>query len=135
MSLLQDLLDEVPLSEALRERVALAEEKYERANKEIEVFGQRIAALEREIEILRAQIPSEPSPLGGDSVRVLVHLFKVEELQNRDGAIMARELEMERGVLQYHLDRLRDLGLSDATDIYWGVTAEGRRYVVERKLI
>jgi hypothetical protein len=36
MSLLQDLLTEVPLSAPLRARIALAEEKYVRANEEID---------------------------------------------------------------------------------------------------
>ena len=54
MGLLQDLLKEVPLSSVLKERVALAEEKYENAVKEMEGYKQRIAALERENEILRA---------------------------------------------------------------------------------
>jgi hypothetical protein len=136
MSLLQDLLKELPLSSALRERVELAEEAYERASQEVESCRQRIAALERENETLRARLPSEPAgELGDDTVRVLVHLFRAEELENRDAAIMARDLEMERGVLQYHLDRLKDVGLSSVMDVYWSLTREGRRYIVERKLI
>jgi hypothetical protein len=43
MGLLQDLLTEVPLSAVLRERVALAEDRYERAIKESEGYKQRIA--------------------------------------------------------------------------------------------
>jgi hypothetical protein len=42
------------------------------------------AALEREVEALRAQIPSEPARLGDYTVRVLVHLFKAAELEERD---------------------------------------------------
>ena len=145
MGWLQDLLKEVPLSNVLRERVALAEETYDRAIREIEDYKQRIAALERENETLtlRAQVPSEPaSGLGKDTVRVLVHLFGAEEIDDRDIGAMSRELAMERGVLEYHLDRLKKSGLADVTGgnyalehVYWAVTPEGRRHVVEGKLI
>jgi hypothetical protein len=44
--------------------------------------------------------------------------------------------------LQYHLDRLAEAGLADISGahpdlghVYWYLLAEGRRYVVERKLI
>ena len=47
MSLVQDLLKEVPLSAVLQERVKLAEDRYTAANKEIESLKQRIGALER----------------------------------------------------------------------------------------
>jgi DNA-binding HxlR family transcriptional regulator len=50
-------------------------------------------------------------------------------------------LNMERGVLQYHLDRLDAAGLAHVTGsnyvdehTYWGLTPQGRQYVVERKL-
>ena len=49
---------------------------------------------------------------------------------------------MDRGVLEYHLDRLNEAGLAETTGgnylhghIYWGLTPKGRQYVVERNLI
>ena len=143
MGWLQELLKEVPLSSVLKERVALAEEKYERAIREIEDFKRQIAVLESENANLRSQIPHEPEiALGVDTTRVLVHLFRAKEMHDRDVGNMARALEMERGVLQYHLDRLHEAKLADVTGgnylhghTYWALTPEGRRYVVERKLI
>jgi predicted ArsR family transcriptional regulator len=77
-----------------------------------------------------------------DTWRVLVHLFKAEERGDRDVEAMAKRLEMERNVIRYHLDQLKEAGLADIESgkyihgpIYWGVTAEGRRYVVEGNLI
>ncbi|MGA9195106.1 MAG: hypothetical protein WB037_08455 [Pseudolabrys sp.] len=141
MSLLQDLLKEVPLSSVLRERVALAEDKFERASKEIDGYRQRIAALERENEELRAQIPSGPPNIDADTDRVLVTIFRAEDMEDRDIGIMARKLSMERGILQYHLDRLKEAGLADVTGgnylhghVYWGLTPKGRQHVVEGKL-
>jgi hypothetical protein len=53
-----------------------------------------------------------------------------------------RALAWKKGVLQYHLDRLAEAGLADISGahpdlghVYWYLLAEGRRYVVERKLI
>jgi hypothetical protein len=58
---MQDLLQEVPLSSVLRERVALAEQRYGPAIQELENYKKRIAAVEQENETLRAQIPPEPA--------------------------------------------------------------------------
>jgi hypothetical protein len=86
MGLLQDLLKEVPLSSVLRERVALAEEKYEHASREVKTYKQRIAALERKNETLRVQISSNPTAnaLSSDTARVLVHLFRAKDMYARD---------------------------------------------------
>jgi hypothetical protein len=142
MGLLQDLLKEVPLSSVLKERVALAEEKYESAVKEIEGYKQRIAALERENENLRAQVPKSGDAVSEDTVRVLVHLFKTAPTEARDVGAMSKELALNDGLLTYHLERLEGLGLAKLTGrnyledhVYWGITPDGRRYVVEKKLI
>jgi DNA-binding transcriptional ArsR family regulator len=140
---LQDLLKEIPLSSILRERVVIAEEKYETAVKSIESYKQRIASLEHENEKLRAQIPSQSeSGLSGETKSVLVLIFKSPTLEHRDIGAMARALKMELGILQYHLDRLREAGLAEITGgnyldghVYWGLTTEGRRFVVESKLV
>jgi predicted ArsR family transcriptional regulator len=77
-----------------------------------------------------------------DTGRVLVHLFKAEARGERDVETLSRKLEMERNVIRYHLDQLKEAGLADIESgkylygpIYWGVTAEGRKHVVEGKLI
>jgi hypothetical protein len=71
---------------------------------------------------------------------VLLHMFKTE-FDGRNVEEMARRLSMQRGILEYHLDRLRDADFAQCTglggdgEIYWAVTPAGRRYVVERKLV
>lgn len=77
-----------------------------------------------------------------DTGLVLVHLFKAEEKGDRDVETIAEKLAMERNVIRYHLDQLKEAGLADIESgkyvygpIFWGVTAEGRRHVVEGKLI
>ena len=82
------------------------------------------------------------STLMHDTGLVLVHLFKAEARGDRDVETIAEKLEMERNVIRYHLDQLKEAGLADIESgkyvygpIFWGVTAEGRRHVVEGKLI
>ena len=54
--------------------------------------------------------------MGADTTRVLVHLFKVAGArEERDVGIMAQGLSMERGVLQYHLDQLRERRMATMT--------------------
>ena len=141
MGWVQDLLREVPLSSVLKERVALADEKYEGAMKEIEALSGRVIALEKENAELRAQLP-QGQKLGDDTVRVLVHLFRTDDLDGRDVGAMSRALGMERGVLKYHLDRLDDVKLAECPGgnyveghFYWALTSDGRRHVIEHKLI
>src|SRR5262249_39824875 len=113
-SLLQELLTKVPLPAMLRERVALADEKYQRAIGEVESLKQRFAAIERENVALRARAPGEPtSKLGDDTVRVLVHLFMTDAREERDLGTMSKKLGMERNAVQYHLDQLKADGLVD----------------------
>jgi DNA-binding transcriptional ArsR family regulator len=143
MGSIQDLLQEVPLAAVLRERVALADQKYEAAVREVEDLKRKIAALERENAELRTQIPpSDTTSLGDDTNRVLVHLFLATESVERDVGMMAAALGMEKGMLQYHLDRLQEVGFAKVTGgnyvdghVYWGLTPSGRQHVVGRKLL
>jgi DNA-binding transcriptional ArsR family regulator len=137
---IQDLLQEVPLAAVLRERVALADQKYEAALKQVEELKQRVSDLERENAALRSRIPRDgEAPLSKATERVLVHMFNAPEVDDRGVAAMAKALGMERNVLQYHLDRLNEAGMahataSDASDIYWALEPKGRQHVVERNL-
>lgn len=86
--------------------------------------------------------PRRQNNLDDDAKRLLVYMFRAVELEDRDVGAMAARLGLEVGVLQYHLDRLAELGFADISGshpdlghVYWYLLPEGRRYVVERKLI
>jgi hypothetical protein len=64
MGAIQDLLQEVPLSAVLRERVALAEQKYEAAMTENAELRRQLRALENENATLRALTP----PINNDDL-------------------------------------------------------------------
>jgi DNA-binding HxlR family transcriptional regulator len=49
---------------------------------------------------------------------------------------------MEKGVVKYHLDLLKDVGFAAVTSgnyvtghVYWSLTPAGRKHAVEKKLI
>jgi hypothetical protein len=79
--------------------------------------------------------------LSDAATRVLVHLFTTHERQQREVGAMASKLALDRGVLEYHLDQLNEAKFAERAAInyrfghvYWAITSEGRKYVVERKL-
>jgi len=142
MGAIQNLLQEVPLSAVLMERVALAEQKYEGAMRENAELKQRLRALEDENAALRTLTPTpRHDDLDQETARVLAHLFSAEG-DARDVGITARILQMEKGLVQYHLDQLESAGMAKCTSgnyvkhhMYWSPTPEGRKYAVKRKLI
>ncbi|MET4601084.1 DNA-binding MarR family transcriptional regulator [Bradyrhizobium sp. JR4.1] len=143
MGWLQDLLQEVPLSGVMRERVKLAEERYAAASEQVEILKQRVALLEKENAELRSQAPPQiQSNLKGDTARVLVQLFRADDIDDRDTRVIARALGMELSVLKYHLDRLDQAGLAQVGSanyvsgaVYWLLTPAGRQKVVEENMI
>lgn len=142
MGWLLDILKEVPLSAVLKERVALEEQKYDQAVEEAQELRQRVAGLEREVADLRSLLPATPAgDLNDDTRRVLVLLFQAED-RDMHAEGLAQNLQLDRGVVQYHLDGLNARGLAEHAgsnyldvDIYWKLTPEGRRYVVENGLL
>jgi DNA-binding transcriptional ArsR family regulator len=86
-----------------------------------------------------------PSPcetsLSEETVRVLLHMFRTPRLEDRDVGAITRALKLERGVLEYHLDRLADAKLAETSGgnylhghVYWALTPAGRQYVVDGRL-
>jgi hypothetical protein len=68
-------------------------------------------------------------------------MFRATDYERRSVVAMAMELRLEKNILQYHLDHLLETKLADIIGsnyrtghVYWDLTAEGRRFVVEQKL-
>jgi DNA-binding HxlR family transcriptional regulator len=139
---IQDLLQEVPLQAVLRERVALAEQRYEHIAEENAELKERVRTLEKENSVLRSQVPTPQTGKFDEATnRVLIHFFRArDEMQDVGNA--ARSLQLEEGVLKYHLDELKGAGFATCTGgnyvyghVYWGLTPAGRKYVVENRLV
>src|SRR5215467_16381740 len=122
-------------------RTEPTEDTYERAIRDLHAFKQQITALERVQQHLRAQIASTSEKPGYDALRVLVHMFQTDAMGHRDVGVIARRLGLARSAVQTHLDRLHALGLAESAlanfrlrHTYWGLTPQGRQYIVEHKL-
>jgi hypothetical protein len=97
---------------------------------------------------VRAEQFTQPEPqqrqndLREETIRILAHMFKMRDRERLHVGAMAMELQLERNILQYHLDRLQQAQLADLTSfntvsghVYWDLTKAGRRFVFERKLV
>ena len=151
MGLFQHILDwlkDLPLSALLKERLALAEDKYERAAAEDRELAAEIKKVKDQIAALKAeqaealQTQKVDPELIEDTVRVLLYLFNTAVPNDRDAGRMSTALKMEPNVLQYHLDRLKAAGfaygggsLTVHGHSYWNLTPRGRQHVVEEGLI
>lgn len=144
MSWLSDLIKDIPVSAVLKERLALAEDKFNKITDENGELRERVAELEAEVTDLRARIPAEPKQAPHDlsekTLEVMVYLFRAQG-RNKDVGIIASNVRLERSEAEYHLELLEERGLSEITGgdyvdghIYWDLTTLGRRYVVENGL-
>jgi hypothetical protein len=68
-------------------------------------------------------------------------MFNMGSEHRRELRMMAIELQMQKNMLQYHLDCLDRAGLASMIswnyargDVYWDLTVDGRRYVVQHDL-
>jgi hypothetical protein len=102
-----------------------------------------LAKLEHPVRVETFQRP-RPDPrrddLSEDTRRVLVHLFRAVEHDDRSETAMASALAIEIGMLRYHLDRLAAANYVDRVssrygERYWSIKPDGRQYVVDRRLI
>jgi DNA-binding MarR family transcriptional regulator len=96
----------------------------------------------REEKFVRPIAPHRETSLNEDTARVLVHMFRTQRHEDRDVGAMAGVLELERSVLEYHLDRLADAKLAETAGgnylhghVYWALTPKGRQHVVEHGLM
>jgi DNA-binding MarR family transcriptional regulator len=72
-----------------------------------------------------------------DAESVLLQLFR--DGCHRNVVALARALRMEQPAIKRQLDRLNEAGLARLKvaqgHLYWGITVEGRRYVMQRGLV
>jgi hypothetical protein len=86
--------------------------------------------------------PQQDNALSTDTARVLIHLFRTGQMEARDVGVMASILQLEEGMLEYHLVILDEAKLAENTGfnyldggVFWAITPQGRRYVVEHNLL
>jgi DNA-binding MarR family transcriptional regulator len=92
----------------------------------------------QEERFIRPVASRRETTLNDDTVRVLIHIFRTPRLEDRDVGAISRALNLERSMLEYHLDRLADAELAETAGgnylhghVYWALTPKGRQHVVE----
>jgi septal ring factor EnvC (AmiA/AmiB activator) len=152
LAMFEKLINEHGSSVILKERIELINDKYEaletklvNSEKEKELLQQENELLKQKIEQLQAQV-IESQPKGDDlpteQQSILKSLFKANSSVRDE--IIAQELNIEIGVLNYHLDELQEKGFLNHPSIIMGnsitgakgfkkrsISKSGRKYVVE----
>lgn len=149
LSWLKELLTDIPLSEVLKERIALADDKVRKAElerhelaTELDAAQKKIEQLERELSELKKQSIEDKvgNKLDGDASRVLGYLFNAKG-EERDTRYISRRLDLQEGMLDYHLDTLESINFAVCSGgnyvsgaVYWDITPAGRKFAVEHIL-
>lgn len=149
MGWLKELLTDIPLSEVLKERIALADDKVRKAEldqqelvSKLDAANEKIGRIERELSEFRKQSTEDQvgNKLDGDAARVLGYLFNAKG-DERDTRRISRSLDLQEGMLDYHLDTLEELDFAVCSGgnyvsgaVYWDITPAGRKFAVENIL-
>ena len=153
MSWITDLLQDIPLSAVLREKVSLIETKYQDAERQIATLTSKNKALQarneqlesdnmqlvQQIENLRRK--SNHKTLDEIELKMLHHVSQLDYGHCTAAVIQANfftEMSVER--VKYHLKKLDDLdcirsGVVDRLGSHYGLTQEGREVLVQNDLL
>ena len=145
MSWIKELLTDIPLSEVLKERIALADDRvtradaeYRRIERELSDATSKIERLEKEVYALRAQVSAASKPdLSSETIAVFKHLFHAEG-EECDITFTSHRVGLSLGKTKYHLDALKTAKFAACTGgnflhghTYWSLTPRGRKFAVE----
>lgn len=153
LKMLSDLINEHGSSTILKERLKLISDRYELLEEKNGQLEQRNQQLESDIASANdrikeleanAQAAVDASSVPGlqdDTKSILKLLFNNDSL---DPSVIAHQLSMGEGVVEYHLNELDEKELATVGSvsmrspltgsrgsINWCITPEGRKYVVE----
>ena len=150
LEMLKDLINEHGSSTILKERLELFSDRYSVLEAECNQLRDGNGALSHELELAKTRIRDLEQQVreidvpeilvSPDGANVLRVLFKQEDPTFEE---IGRTLDMELGVLQYHLDQLDEVGLATIGSVtmstawgdggvHWRITPDGRKVVVEK---
>ena len=149
LKLIEKLINEHGSSSILKERLGLVRDQYDALERKLVDMEQRAVTAEAEltqaqrtIRNMAGKIQTQQSndDIPEDAQRVLKLLFRSDGSTDAIG----RELNLDVGVVQYHVDELTKRGFVSMGSITMGnpltgqdgcielaITAEGRKFVVE----
>ncbi len=146
MSWLSDLLQEYPALSVAKQRLQLAADRLEDAERtvlelktEIESINNRNKELEEELANLRPGSTLDGPP---ELERLLVHLFTNPDDNYRHVDAIAQALGVQTEMAKYYLDELDKRGLATLSHgnyvtghSYFALTDKGRAFVAENGLV
>ncbi len=151
LEMFEKLINEHGSSVILKERIALINDKYEALQYKLESSQKENELLKKENEILKGQLELlNTQAQKAASKELLIHPSQQEILKhlfsNSDGvdeSLLARTVNLDIGMLSYHLDELLEQGLIDNPGYSMGngftgesgrtthyISKDGRKYVV-----
>jgi len=146
MGWVSDLLKEYPALSVAKERLALAETKFQELENKYAQLSTENERLKAENLQLREKLAGFEKAKKGDLqpelCNLLVHLFTYHDRNNTHLDAIARSLGVESQMARYYLDKLVERNLVVVTGgnyvrghTYYGLTDQGRAFVVENGLL
>jgi hypothetical protein len=145
---IEKLINEHGSAVILRERIALAEDKYSALEKkaiDLEAENQRLKLNNYELKEELGNLKDELAKFHGeslDSVKESILLFLSKQHEDTDifAEHVAGNIQIGAVVARHHLDELKDkkfvsVGYMTNSPPHWHLAKEGRRYLFEHKLI
>lgn len=152
LNMFEKLINEHGSSAILKERIELINDKYEamqgkfdNSEKENELLRKEVGVLKQQISTLQSQVASaqpQSNELPKEQQDILKLLFIANDYVRDE--LIARELNLEMGMLTYHLDELLEKKLLDMPSYIsgseftgstgyseQGISTKGRKYFVE----
>lgn len=152
LDMFEKLINEHGSSAILKERIELINDKYEamqgkfdNSEKENELLRKEVGVLKQQISTLQSQVASaqpQSNELPKEQQDILKLLFIANDYVRDE--LIARELNLEMGMLTYHLDELLEKKLLDMPSYIsgsefngstgyseQGISTKGRKYFVE----
>ena len=148
LAMLEKLINEHGSSSILRERLELFSDKYSmleeknthlsERNKDLE---SQAASLKEEVEKLKSIIDEIGNNQNNNNLPEVTHdilKFLFDQQNDANTGYIGNHFSLDIGVTEYHIDKLKDLGLIEHGALFvnqpltYRISKEGRKYIVEK---
>jgi predicted RNase H-like nuclease (RuvC/YqgF family) len=141
MSLLTDILKEIPLSAVLREKISALEAQNAELQTEIAILKDDLRQAKTENKRLKSEIQQITHPVDLDEAKTQLLIILAKRTKQISVYEFLKTVEIERVHLEYHLYELMRQGYVTATPPkfpdpqYFLLTQKGREYLLEKYLV
>jgi|SRR5690348_5478159 len=138
MGLLTDILKEIPQAAVLKEKIAGIEAKYAAAETENAILKDDLREAKAEIAKLKKQVEELTHTDDLNDAEIMI-LESISQHQDVNIISVAKNFEIDRGRVEYHIQRLIELKYVDfkgfAFDGIYLIQQKGREALMDRGLI